>query len=607
MLSNYTPDNLVNELDIFLNNNSLADIDIAKELKKYLTDDCVKAFHDVNFSISSLNTFWPPRFIDYIRKSKSIIFFGAGMSMPCGLPGWNQMLSEYFGVDKGLVDDEDLQADPLTLAELVCQNIGHESLQKTLRKITEKASKYSINHILLAALRLPVYITTNYDTLFEKAWKALNKQNLPVIVNDSDLVKSEVTKALNESTGVLYKIHGCAERSDEYLILTRKDYRNHYRLNRNFFNKIKEYLRNQRILFLGFSHKDPEVSRLVEDIIYEFENCLSEFRDKKKRPHFFSLQFDMRKHTPEVFAARGIVALRPPLVNSNIETLRTHRLGIALCDLLTHKAHSVSPNISLYKDIAKAKKDLSEEIDKAIKILENQTNKALKVIKGKAKNLWMKKVVNELADFASQGLYLTDDQGNVIAFETPKEIPKNLRITNVGFSQRPYFQQAKSFRKAFLADSAKSVFNEGSTIFFCCPVQENESMHGLLFSACQIGQWETPLKIAKRFWKKNLSFILVDSNGICLLPPNQEFNAKPLKEKNQTYLKNKYSNKAFLFDKLLSLSRRDVLVSHISNSVVPILLDDDVVSFSEDLTHFSVISEIEKTHWKIAISAAITK
>ncbi len=35
-------------------------------------------------------------------------------------------------------------------------------------------------------------------------------------------------------------------------------------------------------------------------------------QDSRQRLQFYSLQFDTRAHTPEVFAARGIVALAPP-------------------------------------------------------------------------------------------------------------------------------------------------------------------------------------------------------------------------------------------------------------------------------------------------------
>ena len=48
-------------------------------------------------------------------------------------------------------------------------------------------------------------------------------------------------------------------------------------------------LGSRHTLFLGFSHRDPEVSRIIEDVIFTAENK----RPPSTIPGFYSLQFDI--------------------------------------------------------------------------------------------------------------------------------------------------------------------------------------------------------------------------------------------------------------------------------------------------------------------------
>lgn len=593
-------DNLLNEINRSINETACADISVAKEIIKHLNDLCKPALEKSELQLDSLPTFWPPRLAHAMRTRECAVFFGAGLSMPCGIPGWGNILSEYFGIEKTLLDDEKLKSDPLTIAELASQRLGHEVLQDTLRSVMSRGDKFSTNHLMLAALRIPIYITTNYDGLFEKAWQFINGNIIPVVVNNADLNKKEVRTALDNNTGVLFKIHGCASRRDEYLILTRRDYRRHYRLNANFFEQLKELLRHRHTLFLGFSHNDPEVSRLVEDIIYDYEHSIEGGNNVASRPHFYSLQFNMRSHTPELFAARGIVALHPPFVTTQIEHIQSQALCVALADMATIRCHPTPININTYERLQNIIDCLSTELREGLKELENVLPDAMEYLEGNQDRKWLANVQKKLGPLASQGTYLTDDQGLVKVYETHPRIPPQDRYTKDSFSQRPYFQQAKTFRVKFVSDTTSSVFNQNSTFFLCCPLISDGHMNGLLFSACQIGQWKTPLDLARTLWAEGMSLLLIDSNGLCMLPPNDEF---PIKGNDIDG--NPTPNSGYSYQRLLSLSRRDLLTKHIANSVIPIFLDDDVLRFADGYSQFSVISEIPETRWKVAISIPI--
>lgn len=101
----------------------------------------------------------------------------------------------------------------------------------------------------------------------------------------------------------------------------------------------------------------------------------------------------------------------------------------------------------------------------------------------------------------------------------------------------------------------------------------------------------------------NISFVLVDSNGIALLPPNDELEMGdppklPAGEKNE-------DNQGFDFAALHRVSRRDQLVSSVWRNIVPLAQDDDVLILS-DLHYYSVISNLPETRWKLSLSVPLS-
>ena len=163
--------------------------------------------------LSAFQTFFPPRLIAAAKTGGVVPFFGAGVSVGAGVPTWADLLDR-LGVTPDFASDPQLDNDPLTLAELLAHEIGSAELQNELRKIVASRSTPSILHYLLARLSQPVYITTNYDTLFEIAWKRIHGDNeVIVITNDSDFARFKLdpdalAPATNQS--ILLKLHGCA-------------------------------------------------------------------------------------------------------------------------------------------------------------------------------------------------------------------------------------------------------------------------------------------------------------------------------------------------------------------------------------------------------------
>jgi len=87
-----------------------------------------------------------------------------------------------------------------------------------------------------------------------------------------------------------------------------------------------------------------------------------------------------------------------------------------------------------------------------------------------------------------------------------------------------------------------------------------------------------------------------------LLPPKNEFPTKDIPI-NASELSGK--NIGYPYEELLELSRRDMLVRHISKCVVPISQDDEILNLGIDLKEFVIVSEIQDSRWKIAVSVPV--
>lgn len=299
-------------------------LDYAERLRKSNFKEDLKVF----------DTFLPPRLVGAAKARRCVPFFGAGVSVEADLPSWKGLLNR-LGFQADFAREPELENDPLTAAEVLASQMGLPMLDNALRHSVNRATTPTLAHFLLAALNQNVYVTTNYDCLFEAAWEALYSVEPLVITTDADLKTVRLNGAFKKSGGrpLVFKLHGSADRKSEELILTRSQYRRHYRTNQGMFEAVRACLLQSNTLFVGFGHRDPEIMRLVEDVIHGFE---TRKRSNGNWPAFYSLQFNMGERTPEIFAARGMVALHPPLTLDPPEQIdaRTVSLVRAQLDLL---------------------------------------------------------------------------------------------------------------------------------------------------------------------------------------------------------------------------------------------------------------------------------
>lgn len=314
----------------------------------------------------------------------------------------------------------------------------------------------------------------------------------------------------------------------------------------------------------------------------------------------------MHLHTPEIFAARGIVALEPPLADPAVTDFRSSSLARGLLDLMCASETGMANKLTLDAYLEVFQAELSHALETTLSDLRQYHDQAF-AAREKKKDFfpWLDELRGKLKERAGQGVYLLDRQGRLVACSVDDRLTDVRRRVGPaeGFAERPYFRQATTYGKEFVSDAFLSRFNSNSTIAFCVPLKSpTGTMQGLLFAACQIGAWQLPLQLAKKIWdvRPLASVVVVDSNGIALFPPNREFEPVGAKTDEPSQL-----NVGYLHDRLQALSGRDRLISRVMENVVPLRQDDDVIPLGPEVKQYSVMTELHSARWKIAISEPV--
>jgi hypothetical protein len=203
----------------------------------------------------------PPVLVEALAAGECVLFAGAGLSIPTGLPGWGGLVDElarllalprqpndYLHVAQVFRDQPD---GPTRLADLI--------------RARFKGGQPTLAHYLLLALPLRLVITTNYDALLENTLAAL-KRNPVRVVGDKEVARTGSAESV-----YVVKFHGDAD-SPEDVVLCRDDYQAFFARRPALAALLRGLLLNQKFLFVGYSLGDEnfqqifgEVARMLED------------------------------------------------------------------------------------------------------------------------------------------------------------------------------------------------------------------------------------------------------------------------------------------------------------------------------------------------------
>ncbi|WBA43184.1 SIR2 family NAD-dependent protein deacylase [Hymenobacter canadensis] len=196
-----------------------------------------------------------------IKKEEVIIWAGAGFSRYAGYPMGGELAKTLYDT---LVASERKQVDensslPKLADDYIALKKGNRSaITSELIKAFKKNPRSTQFHDLLA--KLPHFkniITTNYDTLFERAY---GERAHPI-------VKGNHIAIGNKDSVNIFKIHGDLL-FPESIIISDYDYRKFFNTQEDslLWTVVKGLAANNVILFLGYGFEDPNIVAMFERI-----------------------------------------------------------------------------------------------------------------------------------------------------------------------------------------------------------------------------------------------------------------------------------------------------------------------------------------------------
>lgn len=196
--------------------------------------------------------------VDAVRNRQAVLFAGAGISWKAiGFGGayirdqlGMQIKRDYPDYDYGARSLEDVCDEYVALNDQI-------TLVDRLAALVPQDREPQESH-LAAVKAFRFIVTTNWDLLFEAAYRKIN-QHYQVLSQDAD------APMFNYDQHNLLKIHGSGDRPLS-LVATTDDYENYAETHARLLDKVAELLQNNTVLFVGYGLRDEHVRRLLSRI-----------------------------------------------------------------------------------------------------------------------------------------------------------------------------------------------------------------------------------------------------------------------------------------------------------------------------------------------------
>jgi SIR2-like protein len=209
--------------------------------------------------------------IDILNSGLAWAFVGSGVSADAGCPTWKGLVeatvASFEAEMRSKITNDDLYELAFSKDEFAAcfsriqSFVGRRKLEAAVVEVINRTSEPGDLIKRLADLPFAGYTTTNYDNLLEsqfqteKGWSSVGN------------LDQEIRKVSGGATRIIWHIHGSAQmKGKSRLILTEKDYDDFYLEETPAVTQLRGLLTHHRIVFVGFSFKDPEVNRLLKRI-----------------------------------------------------------------------------------------------------------------------------------------------------------------------------------------------------------------------------------------------------------------------------------------------------------------------------------------------------
>ncbi|AMU00642.1 SIR2 family protein [Pseudomonas aeruginosa] len=226
--------------------------------------------------------FDPKKIPDALKQSyaagRCAVLVGAGASKGAGLPLWSELLTKMIdaAVAHRVIDNareaeyRALVARPekfLMVASGLKDNLRSHFdpfIEETF--LAPKPKPTPLHQALVSLDKLQFVVTTNYDTLLERAYRKLDDDVSVCSFTDT----GEVQRRLSRREFFILKAHGDATKLGNKIILTDADYRNLLFNQRAYQSLLSAMFTMFTVVFVGASMTDPEISLLLSYIADSF-------------------------------------------------------------------------------------------------------------------------------------------------------------------------------------------------------------------------------------------------------------------------------------------------------------------------------------------------
>ncbi|MDC5842187.1 SIR2 family protein [Vibrio europaeus] len=200
---------------------------------------------------------------DRLWSGHAAVMVGAGFSKNAtpldecckGFPDWNKLGESFYEKTRGEDICDGRFLNVLKLADEVQASFGRPMLHQLLRDlIPDDEYEPSIIHRELLKLPWSDVLTTNYDTLLERASRAITDRNYQLVVNSQSIIYSKQPRII--------KLHGSFP-NEEPFIITEEDYRRYPVDFAPFVNTVQQSLLENTLCLIGFSGDDPNFLRWI--------------------------------------------------------------------------------------------------------------------------------------------------------------------------------------------------------------------------------------------------------------------------------------------------------------------------------------------------------
>lgn len=290
---------------------------------------------------------------DAESRNKLVVFVGAGISIPAGLPSWAEAIEEI----QSKLGEGFQESDFLKVPQYYYNEHGKNNYTALMRKVFKFGKKLYPRpiHRKILDFRTQYIITTNYDTLLENA--AIERNVImDIIACDKDISYGIAGKKL-------IKMHGDFEHDN--FVLKEDDYLRYSMNFRLIETYIKALIAGNIVLFIGYSFNDPDLKQIfvwVKEIL----------GNDMPQSYIIEINEDFSSAKVDYFRNYGIKILYASEKIKNFQRDYREKNTEKMLDFLQTKTESISKLDGVYQYL-KPFKNMNYICNKYIKLaLQNQ-------------------------------------------------------------------------------------------------------------------------------------------------------------------------------------------------------------------------------------------